>query len=177
MVIVSTNQSERQLASARLKDKASSLRSKSRPPHSKRTSTSNCPTSQSGPSTQTVHKPPKSSPPQIARPRTKPSRRPHTSAGPRDTSNLPFPSEFELRERNIDSGGRAFLSPSPFPKKTQSVLRDSHTPAITVHHDGSNHIVFQPISLDHVRDWEEELAKIELRSRRSSADMLGFRKR
>jgi len=31
--------------------------------------------------------------------------------------------------------------------------------------------------LDHVRDWEEELARIELRSRRSSANMLGFRKR
>jgi len=59
-------------------------------------------------------------------------------------------------------------------------LRDSHIPAKTrtvVHHDGDNYIILQPISLDHIRDWEEELARIELRSRRSSAGMSGFRKR
>jgi len=58
--------------------------------------------------------------------------------------------------------------------------RDPHTLMKTrtiIHHDGNNHITFQPISSDHVRDWEEELARIELRSRTSSANMLGFRKR
>lgn len=86
-------------------------------------------------------------------------------------------------ERTINPSDHLFFSASPLPKNTRParlVLHDSHTPAKTctvIHHDGSNHIIFQPISLDHVRDWEEELARIEFRSRRSSADMLGFRKR
>jgi hypothetical protein len=180
VVIASTSQSERQLASAKMKDKLDSSRSKSRSPHRKHSPPSNSPASQLGAPAQTIHKPSKSSPPPVGRPRTKPPRRPHTSAGPRDTSNLPFPSEIELKERTID---RRFLSPCPLPKKTAStrpLLRDSHTSAKTCTlalRDGDNHFIFQPISLDHIRDWEEELARIELRSRRSSANMLGFRKR
>jgi len=108
----------------------------------------------------------------------KPSRRPHTSAGPRDASNLPFYSECELEEKTIDPGDRVFPSTSPLSKMSSAgpVFRDSHIHTI-VHHDGNDHITFQSISLDHVRDWEEELARIELRSRRRTADMLGFRKR
>lgn len=183
MIVASTNLSERTLASAKSKDKASLLRSKSRSPHRKHCSGSDCPSSQSGASAPAIQKATKSSPPPVGQPRTKPSRRPHTSAGPRDTSNLPFHSEFELKERCIDPGDRIFPPTGPPPKKTSSarpVLRDPHVSAkirTVIHHDGNNHITFQPISLDHVRDWEEELARIELRSRRSSADMLGFRKR
>jgi len=105
------------------------------------------------------------------------------SAGPRDTSNLQLHSELELKEKNTDPGDRIFPPISQFPKKTSSarpVPRDPHVPVkdrTIVHHDGNNHTIFQPISLDHIRDWEEELARIELRSRSSSADMLGFRKR
>ncbi|KAF9792292.1 hypothetical protein BJ322DRAFT_32863 [Thelephora terrestris] len=178
VIIASTNQSERQLASAKIKHKPSSSRSKSRSPHRKHTPLSNSPTCQMGASVQTIHKPP--SPPSVGRPRTKPPRRPHTSAGPRDTSNLPFPSDFELKERTIEPGGRIFLALCPLPKKTSSIrplFRASHSSAKIPHHDGDSHFIFQPISLDHVRDWEEELARIELRSRRSSANMLGFRKR
>ena len=183
VIVVSTNQSERQVASVKSKDKASSLRSKSRSPHRKHTSVPNPPGSQSGASAPAIQRATKSSPLPAGRPRMKSSRRPHTSAGPRDTSNLPFRSEFELHERSTDLDDRIFPPTNLLPKKPRSarpVLRDSYTPTKTytvVHHDGNNHIIFQPISLDHVRDWEEELARIELRSRRSSADMLGFRKR
>jgi len=178
LIVVSTNQSERQAAKS--KDKASSLRSKSRSPHRKHTSG---PSSQSRLSTPAAPKPTKPSPPPAGRPRMKPSRRPHTSAGPRDTSNLPFHSGFEFEERSINLGDRIFPATTPLPKKTsptRPVLWDPPTSAKTrtvIHHDGNNQVIFQPISLAHVRDWEEELARIELRSRRSSADMLGFRKR
>ena len=183
MIVVSTNQSERQVASAKSKSKAGSLRSKSKSPNRKHASGLNPPNSQSAPSAPAIPKPTKSFPPPVCRPRTKPLRRPHTSAGPRDASNLPFRSEFELKERSTGPGDCTFPPTSLFSKKTASarpVSRDPHMPAKTrtiIHHDGNNHIVFQPISLDHVRDWEEELARIELRSRRSSAGMLGFRKR
>jgi hypothetical protein len=183
VTVASTSQSERQLASAKFKDKTGPLKPKSRSPHRNSASASTLPTSQFGVSPPTIQKPSKSSPPTVGRSRTKSPRRPHTSAGPRDTSNLPFPSELELKERINHPPDRIFFSASPLPKKRSPprlVLQDSHTPAKTctvIHHDGSNHLIFQPISLDHVRDWEEELARIELRSRRSSADMLGFRKR
>lgn len=183
MIVVSTNQSERQVASAKSKVKASSLQSEPKSPHRKRSSGSGSPSSHSGTSAPATPKATKPSPPPVGRPRTKPSRRPHTSAGPRDTSNFQFHSEVELNEKSVDPGDRIFPPMGPCPKKTspaRSVSRDLYTPAkarTVVHHDGKNHIIFQPISLDHVRDWEEELARIELRSRRSSADMLGFRKR
>ena len=181
MIVASTNQSERRLASTKSKDKGSSLPSKSRSPNRMHTSTSNFPTSQSGTLAPLVQGPPRSSPP-VGPPRTRPLRRPHTSAGPRDTSNLPLHSEFELKERNINPTDRAFHSAGPLPRKTttRSVLQDPHFSAKTravVHHDACNHVILQQISLDHIRDWEEELARIELRSWRSSADMLGFRKR
>lgn len=164
MVVVSTNQSERQVAFSKARDKA------------------NSPGSHSGASALAIPKPTKSPPPPVCRFRTKPLRRPHTSAGPRDTSNLPFCSEFELKEKSIDPGDHVFPPTSPLSKTSSArpVSRDPHIPTKTrtiIHHDGNNHIIFQPISLDHVRDWEEELARIELRSRRSTADMLGLRKR
>ena len=183
VIVISTNHSERQVASSKSRDKASSLRSKSRSPDRKHTSGPSSLGSHSGASTLAIPKPTKSPPPPVCRFRTKPLRRPHTSAGPRDTSNLPFHSEFELREKRIDPGDRVFPPTSPLCKKTsyaRPVSRDPLIPAkarTIIHHDGNNHIIFQPISLDHVRDWEEELARIELRSRRSTADMLGLRKR
>ena len=183
VIIASTNQSERKLASAKSNNKAGSLRSKSSSPHRTHSALPNSPASRFGASPPTIQRPSKSFSPTVGRSRTKSPRRPHTSAGPRDTSNLPFPSEFELKERTVDLTDRIFLSAGPLPKKirpTRLVLRDSHTTAKTgtvIHHDGSDHLIFQPISLDHVRDWEEELARIELRSRRRSADMLGFGKR
>ena len=183
MIIVSTNRSERQVASAKSKDKASSLRSKSRSPHRTHSSGSRLPRSQSGGSALASPKATEPSPPQLGRLRTKPPRRPHTSAGPRDTSNFPCHSEFQLKEKSVDPGDRIFPPTCPLPKKPPSarpVSRDPHTPVKTrtvVHHDGNNYIIFQPISLDHVRAWEEELVRIELRSRRSSAGMLGSRKR
>jgi len=183
VIIVSTNRSERQVASAKSKDKASSLRSKSRSPHRTHSSGPHLPRSQSGASALASPKATEPSPPPVGRLRTKPPRRPHTSAGPRDASNLPFHSEFGLKEKCVDPGDRIFPPTYPLPKKASSaraVLRDPHTPAKTrtvVHHDGNNYIILQPISLDHVRDWEEELARIESRSRRSSAGMLGFRRR
>lgn len=177
VTVVSTNQSERRVASAKSVDKASPSRSKSRSPHCKHIGP-NSTSSQPGASTSSIPKPVKSSPPPVGRPRMKPSRRPHTSAGPRDASNLPFYSECELEEKTIDPGDRVFPSASPLSKMSSAgpVFRDSHIRTI-VHHDGNDHITFQSISLDHVRDWEEELARIELRSRRRTADMLGFRKR
>lgn len=182
MTIASTNQSERQIASAKSKDKTGALRSKSRSPHRKNTPTSNSLTPQSGTSVQSNHKPPKSSPPPAGRSRVKSSRRPHTSAGPRDTSNLLFLQEFELQDRTTDPSDRVFRSAGQLSKisSTRLLLQDSHASVKTrtvVPHDGNSQVIFQPISLDHVRDWEEELARIEMRSRRSSADMLGLRKR
>jgi len=177
VTVVSTNQSERQVASAKSIGKTSSSRSKSRSPHCKHIGPTS-PSSQPGASTSSIPKPVKSSPPPVGRPRLKPSRRPHTSAGPRDASNLRFYSEYELKEKTIDPGDHVSPSTGPLFKTSSArqVFRDSHIRTI-VHHDGNNHITFQPISLDHVRDWEDELARIELRSRRRTADMLGFRKR
>lgn len=177
VTVVSTNQSERQVASAKSIGKTSSSRSKSRSPHCKRIGPTS-PSSQPGASTSYIPKPVKSSPPPVGRPRLKSSRRPHASAGPRDASNLQFYSERELKEKSIDPGDRVSPSTGPLSKTSSAgqVFRDSHIRTI-VHHDGNNHITFQPISLDHVRDWEDELARIELRSRRRTADMLGFRKR
>ena len=176
VTVVSTNQSERQVASAKSIGKTSSSRSKSRSPHCKHIGPTS-PSSQPGASTSSIPKPVKSSPP-VGRPRLKPSRRPLTSAGPRDASNLQFYSECGLREKTIDPGDHVPPSTGPLSKTSSAgqVFQDSHIRTI-VHHDGSNHITFQPISLDHVRDWEDELARIELRSRRRTADMLGFRKR
>jgi len=183
VIIVSTNRSERQVASAKSKDKSSSLRSKSRSPHRTHSSGPQLPRSQSGASALAIPKATEPSPTPNGRLRTKPPRRPHTSAGPRDSSNLPFHSEFELKEKSVDPGDRIFPPTCPLPKKASAarpVLRDPNIPVKTrtvVHHDGNSYIIIQPISLDHVRDWEEELARIEQRSRRSSAGMLGFRKR
>ena len=183
MIVVSINQSERQLASSKSRDKAGSLRSKSRSPDRKHTPGPGSLSSHLRVSAPAIPKPTKPPPPPACRFRTKPLRRPHTSACPRDTSNLPFHSEFELKEKSTNTGDRVLPPNRPLSKNTSSVRpvsRDPHIPAkarTIIHHDGNNHIIFQPISLDHVRDWEEELVRIELRSRRSTADMLGFRKR
>jgi len=106
----------------------------------------------------------------------KPPRRPHTSAGPKDTSNLLYHPEFEFKERSIDPDDRIFPLPKRAPPVPPGLWDPVQTPTV-IRNEGNNHIIFQPISLDHVRDWEEELARIELKSRRRSAGMLGFRKR
>lgn len=106
------------------------------------------------------------------------TRRPHTSAGPRDKSNLPY---------SITIGGK----PDPSGQITRPGTGHGHAVPLTHHHQettattkGTVFGITRGVDLsvsgsgkgkeELVKDWEEELVKIENRSRRSSASMLAF---
>ncbi|KAH7924563.1 hypothetical protein BV22DRAFT_1105385 [Leucogyrophana mollusca] len=126
------------------------------------------------------------------------SRRPHTSAGPRDKASGYDMRGYEaMRNKgnrlavpvrpetawHVDSPGK---TPSPrgsFGQKWVEAPRhgDSSTSVsseggpLTVsaeHTEGS--LLFEKVDAVKIRAWEEELARIEIVSRRSSADMMGF---
>jgi len=134
------------------------------------------------------------------------SRRPHTSAGPRDKSSFTFSGS----SRNAPYVRTHDLSSSSSHQRSSPVQVDDSTPyrrkvrpgtASTIEVTKSNAVghVFSPVSSirstgsnssgrrssilsssttsvsaeDSIREWEEELARIEMKSRRSS-DLLGF---
>lgn len=147
-----------------------------------------------------------------SRTRKKSSRRPHTSAGPRDSSNefrrelAPYewksPDEghppFDATEviaRGLSRGvivdggsgsGTSTRTPRSFGRKRISVVApalssgsSSHGSSVYSRGNTSDdtrqvEIVVDPMQ---VQAWEEELARIEVQSRRSSKDMLGIFKR
>ncbi|KAJ4480560.1 hypothetical protein C8J55DRAFT_67227 [Lentinula edodes] len=194
----STNDAERRLAISKTRSQSSSeARSKSKSPRRTRRKLEDTP--EPVPSTSTSGLKPPSHPrvppsPTASNSKRKDAipRRPHTSAGPRDSSSsnfstskvsletVPIPSNFSLdtaapsKKRPATTsmiGGssiHAFLpiiSLSSTPS-TSSGSGISTLESIECHKDESSSAA--------VREWEAELAKIELKSRRSS-DLLGFK--
>lgn len=137
--------------------------------------------------------------------RSKPPRRPHTSAGPRDKSNLPYSAQPEVGLRSNPTVKVHIVQKSDPRRDSNRLTRPLQTEAhgnqprndsVHVHriNQGLSTRVRVPSdqvrdweaelariesesqkTTDSVRDWEAELARIENQSRRSSADMLGFR--
>ncbi|KAG2157425.1 hypothetical protein DEU56DRAFT_721884 [Suillus clintonianus] len=128
----------------------------------------------------------------------KSTRRPHTSAGPRDTphgydsrgydplhdhsNRLPVP----LRPETAYSGPATKRgSRSVFNQKWVEAPRLGHS-STSVSSEGAHSaipesagraegsLLFEKVGQVEMRAWEEELARIELVSRRSTADMMGF---
>ncbi|KAF8559622.1 hypothetical protein OG21DRAFT_1549514 [Imleria badia] len=126
---------------------------------------------------------------------SKVSRRPHTSAGPRD-----WPSRLDTRthENHKNQTNRLTVPPRPetahptrFPKSpssSRSFFRprsveqprlgssssSGHLTAESSQHHSHGSLLFERVNLVDVEAWEQELVRIESASRRSSADMLGF---
>ncbi|KAH0830609.1 hypothetical protein J3R83DRAFT_2064 [Lanmaoa asiatica] len=124
------------------------------------------------------------------------SRRPHTSAGPRD-----WPSALDRREFFQNQSDRFAVSqrpetthPTRFPKyspssrgffrqrsiepprlgSSSSVSSGGHLTVDSSQHHSHGSLLFERTNLGDVRAWEQELARIESASRRNSIDMLGF---
>ncbi|KAI0670567.1 hypothetical protein C8Q78DRAFT_975530 [Trametes maxima] len=129
--------------------------------------------------------------PSSSKPRKKTSRRPHTSAGPSDKSNFPYakapPPEVGLRS-NPDHDATATRSSASSSSTSQGQslmgkrLRESGLGESMLYAEERERkervksaVPGSRLGLEHdqVRAWEEELARIELQSRRSSAGMLG----
>ncbi|KAH9901201.1 hypothetical protein C8Q73DRAFT_637542 [Cubamyces lactineus] len=129
-------------------------------------------------------------------PRKKTSRRPHTSAGPRDKSNFAYSAPTgEMRVRSdpdrdaLASRGSASSSSASHGdshghshvgrRLKESGLGESMLYAVEMERERRERPKSTGLGLqlglerDQVRAWEEELARIELQSRRSSAGMLG----
>lgn len=209
LTIVSTNEPERQLALSKYNDmlfaKSEATRSKSKSPRrTKRDRDSALPSPAPSPPSRTDHT---SSAPGSSKPKSSSSsRRPHTSAGPRDKAFTfagarmdnpahprpqaasvklgPDSEDDSFKKRRADarsrpetgnptetkSGGFAYFFSSPRIATTQSGGSATSTTASSSSISSSSHGGEES---DEVKAWEEELAKIEMRSRRSS-DMLGF---
>lgn len=126
------------------------------------------------------------------------SRRPHTSAGPRDwpgsldtrtyenlenqTSRLAVPPRPETchatRSPKSLQSARSFfrtrLVEPPRLGSSSSVSSGGHLTAESSQHHSPGSLLFERVNLVDVQAWEQELARIESASRRNSADMLGF---
>ncbi|KAF7295079.1 hypothetical protein MIND_01046200 [Mycena indigotica] len=144
LFVVSTNEAERQLALSKYDQSRYSEggRSKSKSPRrSHRQSDTAPPLPASGSRVEHPHRTSVSTSYSPSPSSYKPPRRPHTSAGPRDKTRLRVENPVQPIERtNSDSSTPSLSSPSS---------SDSHPS-------------------DEIKEWEEELAQIELRSRRSS---------
>ncbi|KAI0374692.1 hypothetical protein BV20DRAFT_1079740 [Pilatotrama ljubarskyi] len=124
-----------------------------------------------------------------SKPRKKTSRRPHTSAGPRDKSNFAYSAPAEVGMRSdLDHdavASRASGSSSSTSHGHGHVgkrLKESglgESMLYAEERDRRERVKNTGLGLqlglerEQVRAWEEELARIELQSRRSSAGMLG----
>lgn len=234
LLIVSTNDAERQLALAKYNERHDqivdkTLRSKSKSPRRMRPHRDD-PT----PPTQVPPLPSTSAGFQLPKPKSISSRRPHTSAGPRDKSfhlgvgsfgrsrsrgQEPDSSSGHMDsspdggsssrssisnhegangiycKRRVESNARQPESSPSEVKQTRSAgmltsgfwsTTSSHAPRLTSTPSGSSTSTTASSSSlssssvggdsdlsDHMREWEEELARIEMKSRWSS-DMLGF---
>ncbi|KAL6309079.1 hypothetical protein BKA93DRAFT_821905 [Sparassis latifolia] len=107
-------------------------------------------------------------------------RRPHTSAGPRDKSNFPYAARAEVGLNSSPDASAEVGAAARRPKESglgESMLfaRDrSRETRARKRESGSRELGGKAVELDHVRAWEEELKRIELQSRRSSAGMRGL---
>lgn len=129
---------------------------------------------------------------------SKVSRRPHTSAGPRDWGSL----DTQTYETFQNQTSRfALVPPRPetahptrFPKSSHNsrgffrqrsveplrsgssstISSGGHLTAESSQHHSRGSLLFERVNLVDVQAWEEELARIESASRRNSADILGL---
>ncbi|KAF8447917.1 hypothetical protein L210DRAFT_3527503 [Boletus edulis BED1] len=217
LVIVSTNDLQRQLALSRYSDwvNTPSGRSKSKSPRrvKRERHTEQLPSPPSSPrqlpvsdepDTLTIppfppahsHKISTASSPYPGRnsSMSKVSRRPHTSAGPRDwPSRLDTPTY----EGSQNYANRLAVPPRPetahptrFPKsptsrgffrqrsveapRPGSGSSGGHLSAESSQHHSHGSLLFERVNLVDVQAWEQELARIESASQRNSADMLGI---
>ncbi|KAF9246476.1 hypothetical protein BU15DRAFT_70561 [Melanogaster broomeanus] len=224
LTIVSTNDSQRQLALSRHSEwvNASSSRPKSKSPwRSKRDS----PTEQLPSPPRSPPQPPASEvpPPPVTRQdnhvtsghthkmstlsspypgsgshKSKPSRRPHTSAGPRDRpggfdttayepprnqgNRLPIPlrpeTAHQTRPVNPPRRSRSFFLQkwveAPRLGSSSSMSSGGHSTIGESSQQSQGGLLLEKVNQVEVQAWEEELARIESASRRNSADMRGF---
>ncbi|KAJ6630672.1 hypothetical protein B0H10DRAFT_1982310 [Mycena sp. CBHHK59/15] len=204
LLVVSTNEAERQLALSKYNDAAHSnypdgTRSKSKSPRrSRRLHDEVPPVPASASRAEHSHRVSASGPYPPPSSSSKPLRRPHTSAGLRETSRKAEAGSGSVSgpeaERKGDNGGERdsfHRRRGPRPDTGDAEIAASHSASkgyfnaplkittansggsasstslsATSHSSGSN-------QSDEVREWEEELARIEMRSRRSS-DLVGF---
>ncbi|KAJ7273539.1 hypothetical protein B0H12DRAFT_1089906 [Mycena haematopus] len=197
LLVVSTNEAERQLALSKYNDAYSDgARSKSKSPRrsSRKTdedgadapplppSASHAEHSHRVSSSSSHHSSASTSKP-------KPPRRPHTSAGPRrgsvsaseaDTQDAERMDPFRRRrvprpDMSVDvttRHGKGYCPPLPLTVTTTPVDSGGSASSTSLSTTTSSSSVDSNPS-DEVREWEEELARIEMRSRRSS-DLVGF---
>ncbi|KAJ6546506.1 hypothetical protein DFH09DRAFT_1171214 [Mycena vulgaris] len=205
LLVVSTNEAERQLALSKYNDALYSsysdgARSKSKSPRrSRRLHDDAPPLPASASRAEHSHRVSTSSSHYSSAPPSKPLRRPHTSAGLRDKSrtggslsgreaeNKDSQAEDIFRRRRgprPDTGGNAEITASHSiskgyfsapPLTVATATLDSGGSASSTSLSTSSSSADSNLS-EEVREWEEELARIEMRSRRSS-DLAGFSKR
>lgn len=121
---------------------------------------------------------------------SKASRRPHTSAGPRDRSSRLDTRTYEnfqtqtgrLTASRPETAHFMRFSRSPASQKSVEVSRlgsnasvssGEHLSVERPHHTQGS-LSIETVNLVEVQAWEQELARIESASQRNSADMLGF---
>ncbi|OAX36607.1 hypothetical protein K503DRAFT_772352 [Rhizopogon vinicolor AM-OR11-026] len=98
----------------------------------------------------------------------KSTRRPHTSAGPRDK---PHPYESRGYELLHSHNSRTAVPMRPGTTTTGRVTRGAFSTRGSS--EGADSLLLEKVGQMEMRAWEEELARIELVSRRSTADMMG----
>lgn len=198
---MSTNDAERQLALSKYNESYSGgARSKSKSPRRSRRENDDAPPLPASASrAEHSHRVSSSTSHYSSASPSKPPRRPHTSAGPRDksrTGGSASASEAETKETPGEvyrrrRGTRPDTGVAAEKAASQSVAKgyfnaDAHTPltvTTTPVADSGGSASSTSLSTssssadsnpsDEVREWEEELARIEMRSRRSS-DLVGF---
>lgn len=98
--------------------------------------------------------------------KVKSTRRPHTSAGPRDK-----PHPYDSRGYELLHGHNSRVAVPIRPATNGRVTRGGFTTHASSEGEGSSSL--EKVGQVEMRAWEEELARIELASRRSTADMMG----
>ncbi|KAF9264854.1 hypothetical protein L218DRAFT_899979 [Marasmius fiardii PR-910] len=200
--VVSTNDSERRIAAAKYQDLASSSdnsrpKSQSKSPRRSKRETENVPEL---PIPSAVHTSPTSSSSNPIKVKT--PRRPHTSAGPRDKSYTTGPRMDSRYDRTFDTlrqNHRDHDDQAPYRRKlrpgtatTPEITRSSasgfvYSPRVSTGPsirttltssagDSTSASTTRSLNIRdsaNIREWEEELARIEAQSRKSS-DLLGF---
>ncbi|KAF7338439.1 hypothetical protein MVEN_02069800 [Mycena venus] len=210
LLVVSTNDAERQLALSKYNDSYSdSARSKSKSPRrsSRRTNEdgTNAPPLPASASRAEHRVSSSTSHYSSGSPSSKPPRRPHTSAGPRDKSRTgvgsvsasdaetkdterrdPFRrrrgtrpdtgngagADAEIAASHRD-GSKSYSRAPSAPLTVTTTLVDSGSASSTSLSTSTSSSSVDSNPSDEMREWEEELARIEMRSRRSS-DLVGF---
>ncbi|KAF9227867.1 hypothetical protein BS17DRAFT_409619 [Gyrodon lividus] len=194
LTIVSTNDSQRQLALSRYKQLPSPPRSPRLAPVSEAPATAPPVMRQHYHVTSPAHThkiSTLSSPyPDRNSHKSKPSRRPHTSAGPRDRpdgfdttayehhrnqgNRLPVPLRPETAHPTRPLNPLQKWVEAPRLGSSSSTSSGGHPTIGESSQHSRGNLLLERVNQVEVQAWEEELARIESASRRSSADMLGF---